>query len=152
MPFLRSENPQLMRGLLNALLGALGARPLAALLDAPKVHLYTGATTITMDSLLASFSASEATFDGYTAQSLPALVGPVNTGTQQLAMHGEVDFNGASPQAAPQNVVGYYVTDSGATILYAAEAFPSAVPITNPGDFLSLDVILPVDASPEIAG
>jgi len=129
------------RTLANALLAALSARPAAALLVTPFVHLYTaGPSPIGPDNLPADFT--EATFVGYAAIALPLpLLGPINPSANQVAVHEEVNFLGGAVVLPGEVILGYWVSDQagGAGSLYMVEAFETPVPIVSPGDFVSLD-------------
>ena len=45
---------------------------------------------------------------------------------------------------SPGQVILGYWCDDGSTTFYSAEAFPNPVPISNPGDFISLDMVFPI--------
>lgn len=126
------------------MLAALSARPAAALLSTPTVHLFTGNPVINPQTVLATLTALEATFTGYAAAALPALAGPINLPGATYGMHGEVDFIGGGSFSTPNTITGYYVTDTGNTILYGAEMLTTPVAIAHTGDYLSIDVILPL--------
>lgn len=143
MPFVQSQTPIMAQDLADAILDALSARPAAAILSTPTVHLYTEVDP-PISPLSTPTDFTEATFAGYADAALPALVGPINTLTSTRAVHGQVDFTGGAVVAPGQNIAGYYVTDGGGTNFYYGEAFPAPIPIVNPGDTISLDVILPI--------
>jgi len=143
MPFVQSENIVIARPIAAALLDALSARPAAALLVTPFVHLFTaGPSPITPDSLPADFT--EAAFAGYAAAAwnLP-LLGPINVSSVNLGVHNEENFLGGAVVPPGENILGYWVDDAaaGSTVLYMAETFVSPIPIAFPGDFISLDII-----------
>jgi hypothetical protein len=125
------------------MLAALMTRPAGALLSTPTVHLYTSATSPpSPTSTVADFT--EATFAGYAASVIAALVGPVNL--PNAAGQGvlqTVNFVGGAIVSPGQTVIGYWI-DDGATAYYLGEAFPNPVLFVNPGDFLDLAVIFPV--------
>lgn len=141
MPFIQSANITLGRALAGNLLGALSARPAAALLVTPFVHLYTaGPAPITPDSVPADFT--EATFVGYAAIALPLpLLGPINLAFSDLGVHEEVDFLAGAVVAPGENILGYWVDEAAAAgvVMYMAETFTTPVPIAIAGDFVSLD-------------
>ena len=89
---------------------------------------------------------TECDFVGYGAKTITnaSLTGPVNlpNGNGDGLIQNESFIAGAL--VAAQSALGYYLTDSTGAILYYAEAFAVAVNFVNPGDFLSLDLILPV--------
>lgn len=140
--FVQSQTPMRTNVLLDALLAALSARPAAALLAAPNVHLYTAVTpALSPTSAVGDFT--ECTFAGYATAAAPAMIGPVNTANRTRAVHGQVDFTGGAIVAPGETAIGYYVTDTTDAILYMAEEFAQPIPFVNPGDTLSLDVIFP---------
>lgn len=125
-----------------ALLAALLARPAAALLTTPTVHLFTGTPTLNPDSVPAAFT--EPTFHGYAAVVISALLGPVNLDSNTIGVHQEVDFLATTGGAISDNVTGYYITSGDGTVFYGGETFPTAFGFAIPGDFLSLDVVFPL--------
>lgn len=143
MPFVTSQNIVLGRPLAAALLGALSARPAAALLVTPFVHLFTaGPVNITPDNLPADFT--EATFTDYAAIALPLpLLGPINVGDQQLGVHEEVDFLAGAVVPPGENILGYWIDEAAAAgaVMYMAELFEQPIPIAVMGDFISLDSV-----------
>lgn len=145
MGFERTHTVVLTSALVDALLAALSARPAAALLDTPTAHLFVNDIVPGPTTTLGAFT--EATFDDYAADALGALLGPVSLGEGRRAVHAEVDFVAGSAIASPGEIAyGVYITDGAGTLLYGAGRFEDPVPFANPGDFLSLDVILPEPA------
>lgn len=142
MPFVRTSQIRLTKALTDALLAALSARPAAALFDTPTAHLFVNDVDVTAETVIGDFD--EAAFDGYAADAVGALAGPITLADGQRAMHAEVDFIAATGIVGPGEVVyGVYVTDGAGTTLYAAERLSIPVPIANPGDFLSYDLVIP---------
>lgn len=145
MPQVQSLNPVLARDVVSDLLAALSARPAAALLVTPFVHLFTaGPSPITPDSVPGDFT--EATFTGYApiALTLP-LLGPVNADANDLGVHNEADFLAGAVIPPGETIMGYWVDEaaSGGTVLYMAEDFDTPIPIASIGDYISLDVLFP---------
>lgn len=142
--FITSRNPFLKRGISNDLLAAFSARPAAALLITPFVHLYTARTNApSQDSVVADFT--EAAFTGYAAVALALpLLGPINADTDHSGVHNEVDFVAGAVTPPGQSIMGYWIDEaaSGGASLYAAEEFETPIPIAALGDYISLDVIL----------
>lgn len=150
--FVQTRNPILSRALLDALLAALSARPAAALLVTPFVHLFTaGPAPITLDSVSADFTA--ATFTGSAAVALPLpLLGPINVDASDLGAHNEVDFLATAVTPPGQTILGYWIDNAAAspTEIYLAETFETPISIAIPGDYISLDVIFPTRINPSI--
>lgn len=134
----------LHRTLVAALASVLKTASVPALTVTPTVHLFTaGPTPITPDFTDADFT--EATFTGYSPKAL-TLLGPVNMGPNNQAMHGEVDFVAGAVEAPGQNILGYWIDNHATTptAFYMAELFPEPIPIVQLNDFLSLDSIFPI--------
>jgi hypothetical protein len=140
MPFITSVNPVMGVGLAEALLSTLSARPAAALLATPTLHLYTsGPTPITPQSVPGDFT--EATFTGYAAVTLGTFLGPIILpGTEGYGLHVEGDYLAGAVTPPGQNIAGYWV-DNGAGTFYYGETFAVPIPLAHAGDFISLDVI-----------
>lgn len=144
VPFLQSEVQTLRQTLADNLLGALSARPAAALLVTPTVHLFTaGPAPVTPFNVPGDFT--EATFAGYTAVVLTLpLLGPVNLPSGDgVGAHQEADFLAGAIVLPGETILGYWI-DDGATAMYYSEIFATPVPFVFPGDFLSLDVIFAI--------
>lgn len=142
MPFKQTTELILKTTLVDAILAALSAQPGAALLSVPTARLFTNDFVPDADSVPADFT--EATFDGYAADALGTLLGPVTLTNGSRALHAEVDFIAGAAAAAPGEVIhGVYVTNAAGTTLYGSSRFDDPVPIVVPGDFLSLDIVIP---------
>ncbi len=143
MPIVISKNLVTSRPIAAALLAALSARPAAALLVTPFVHLYTaGPSPLTPLAVPGDFT--EATFTGYAAVALPLpLLGPINGSNYMLGVHEEVNFLAGAVVAPGENILGYWVDEAaaGGANLYYAETFDVPISITTAGDFISLDVV-----------
>jgi len=143
MPFVTSHNILISRPIAAALLAALSARPAAALLITPFVHLFiAGPNPIVPTTLPADFT--EATFVGYAPIALPLpLLGPVNLGLTDLGVHEEVDYLAGAVVPPGEDILGYYIDEAavGGLTLYMAETFDVPIPISIAGDFISLDSI-----------
>lgn len=143
---LDSRNPILSTGLSEALADALSARPAAALLVTPFVHLWVaGPATPDQNSLPADFT--EATFGGYaaTALALP-LLGPGNLDQNIIGGIMDVTFLADGTAPLPESILGYWVDNAaaGSTVMYQLETFESPVNFTTAGDFLTLQIRIPV--------
>jgi hypothetical protein len=133
-----------IKALLDALLTALTARPAAALLTTPTVVLYTAGPLPTMNQAFGNYTL--ATFSGYAAQAV-TLSGVVNISLGTQALLGTALFvsTAASP-FVPNTILGYLLTD-GVTALYGGEQFQTPVNIASAGDFVHLDLVLPISSS-----
>jgi len=116
--------------------------------DAPfvltDVHLYTNIFSPTPQMVIGDFT--EATFGGYATVVAVVWLGPVNLTPTKYGMQVTVNFLATDPIGASENVTGYFLTDSVGTEIRAAEEFDTVVPFAEGGDFLSLDLILPLEA------
>lgn len=129
------------RPLVNEMLGALTTVPGAALLTTPKVILLKTGPIPTPDSGIADYVVAD--FSGYAAA----------TATFSTAVNMERDIQGKLATVTfvatvvdpfvECNVIGYALTD-GSGEWYGGELFAEVVPFAVPGDFLQLDVVLPV--------
>jgi hypothetical protein len=126
------------------MLSALTTVPGAALLTTPKVRLFKGATPVSSDSLIGSFTATA--FTGYADQAL-TLSGPVNYGGSQQAMVGTVNFVMAGTVTPVADVADGYVLTNGTTAFYGGERFSATVAFNQLGDFVTVNVVLPEDLS-----
>jgi hypothetical protein len=146
--FFQSSAPTLSQiNLLEPMLAALSARPAAALLTTPTVHLFTaGPSPISPTQVPSDFT--EATFIGYAAVVLASLLGPIITPSNTC----EGVFNNANFIAGAivgsQTILGYWV-DNGSTEFYLGEYFPSPALIVSPGDFVDLAVIIGMPFIPQ---
>lgn len=120
---------------------ALTTRPAGALLTTPTMHLYTARTApITPQSTVSEFT--EATFVGYAAVTMTfsaPLNLPAAAGVGVLSTGNFI----AGALTATQNVIGYWIDDTAGNF-YGAEDFSAPVPIASPGDFVSVDAIIPI--------
>jgi len=144
--FVQSHSIVFGRALSEALLGALSARPAAALLVTPFVHLFTaGPAPITPFSLPADFT--EAAFVGYANQAwnLP-LLGAINLDPNTIGVHNEENFLAGAVVPPGEMILGYWVDEAaaGGVSFYLGELFAAPIPIEVAGDFISLDIIAAV--------
>lgn len=141
-------SPVVNRNLANGLIASLTARPAAAQLDAFIVMLITaGPGVFTPTDVFADYT--EATFGGYTAVDLLVQVtanAPINTPSgNQRAIIGSTVFSADSSIVAPgQVVIGYIVVNAAMNAMFMAEQFIDPVPFAIDGDFLALDILMPV--------
>lgn len=133
------------QALLDAMLGGLDVVPGTAFLVTPKIELFAGATPVTPTSAWADFT--KATFHGYAVASV-TLNAPGNLVGGDQARTATVFFHATSGGSlGPQQIDGYILSD-GAAIFYGGELFQTPVQIAAVGDFLQVDVILPLLVSP----
>lgn len=114
-------------------------------LDGCKVHLFTNDFTPLPSTLLADFD--EANFVGYAEVTIADWGTTINTGTARAGSTASATFTAGAIVAPGQTVYGYYVTDSGETVVLFSERFETAVNFVNQFDSLQLDLIfsLPAD-------
>lgn len=105
-----------------------------------KVHVFTNNHTPDRGDALATYSANEASFAGYAAQTLVGATWP----SASVASHAASAQYGAtltwtrSTTGSSQTCYGIYVTDNGGTVLLGAALFDSGpYTITNAGDAIS---------------
>ena len=134
--------PTWRKAILDEMLAALSTRPAGALLTTPQVHLLGSAIVFNESTPIATFTAAESAFSGYTAIALPTLVGPINPNLQSTGLTADVTFIGASPLTTPGTIYGYWIDHNTGAEWVLAENLPTPVPIANPGDFLTLNLIL----------
>lgn len=143
--FVQTAQETLGLAIAEALVAALSARPAAALLVTPTVHLFTsGPAAILPTNVTGDFT--EATFAGYAAQPLTLpLVGPVNLPRSPgVGAFGSVTFLAGAVVSPGQVILGYWVDTGAAGQIICGERFNTPIPIANPGDFINLDVIFGV--------
>jgi hypothetical protein len=129
------------RSLAAALLAALSARPAGALLTTPTLHLWTDGPTPGPDFDIADYTL--ATFHGYAGVAL-TLSAAGNLPNQALSVNASARFEmTAGSPANPGTVNGWIVTD-GATADYFCGTFDDPVPFAIAGDFVDVDLIIPI--------
>ncbi len=124
--------------------------PVAAPFALTDVQLYTNVFTPSPQMVIGDFT--EATFGGYAAVAALVWLGPVNINPTKYAMQVTVNFLATDPIGTPETVLGYYMVDAGGVVVRAAEEFVDSVSFAEGGDFLSLDLILPLEALAVPAG
>jgi hypothetical protein len=131
------------RALVNALLAALNARPAAALLTTPTLHLGSGVPP-TLGPNADSTGWTESTWTGYAAIPLVTFSGPINPSLslQALVTDSVFTMTGATPTTG---VSTFWWIDTGvAGPVYWCGAFDAGVPFNVAGDFLALQNVLPI--------
>jgi hypothetical protein len=129
------------RGLVEALLDALSTVPGAALLATPKLVLWTDGPTITPDWDPADFTAP--TFHGYAPVAI-TFAGSVNIGGTDLAVVKSGIFIATTGGAIDDSCNGYALVDTTLAIPYLIERFPTPMNFGTVGDFLQIDLIVPL--------
>ena len=151
--FVTSIAPFYTFDFMSEIVDALSARPAAALLVTPFVKLFTAvAANPSPISIVADFT--EATFVGYAGKALALpLVGPANAAPNVIMGHNEADWLAGAVVAPGEVILGYYVVDDNAapTRIYLSELFQAPIPIINPGDEISLDVLFGFNMGAQVA-
>lgn len=137
----KTQKATYSRALTTAFLAALSARPGAILLTTPTVVLWTDGPPISPDWSPAAYTAP--TFHGYVAAPITLSV-PVNIGGTDLAVIGSVSFIATAGGTINDTVNGYAIVDTTLALPYMIESFANPISFSNPGDFLELDLILPL--------
>lgn len=138
----KTQKATYSRALIDALLEALSTVPGAALLATPKIMLWTDGPAITPDWDPAAYT--EPTFHGYAAAAVTLSVATVNIGGTDQARVASVVFAATAGGAIADNVNGYALVDTTKAIPYLIERFPSGFSFGQVGDFLQLDLIVPL--------
>lgn len=140
-----ATKPNLRLSLLQALLGALIARPAAALINATmEVHLYTDRLNPMTTENPTNTDFTEATFDGYTAQGPTAYSISRTPNQSGFEMHTPVFFI-STGTTINELIKGYYVVAEGGTDVFLWEDFTNPIPMgVVIGDFLDLDAAFPI--------
>jgi len=151
--FVTSIQPFYQFDFMSEIVDALSTNPAAALIVTPFVKLFTAAANNpSPQSVVADFT--EATFVGYAGKALTLpLIGPSNMAPNILGGHREVDWLAGAVVAPGETILGYYVVDDNAapTRVYLSELFQAPIPIINPGDEISLDVIFGFNMNAAVA-
>lgn len=131
------------KGVTAAFLQALDTRPAAVLLAATRaVNLYTEGAAPTPLSAFADFTPCD--FSGYAPVVPDPMVAVVNLGGTDLGLVVSVVFTADGSIDANQSAKGYFLGDSGDEAFYAGEQFDVPFGFSNPGDFLQIDLVLPL--------
>lgn len=138
----KTQKATYSRALIDALLAALSTVPGAALLATPKVLLWTDGPTITPDWDPADYT--EATFSGYAAATVTLSVASVNIGGTDQARVATVTFVAATGGPIADTCNGYALVDTTKAIPYMIERFPTGFAFGAIGDFLQIDLIVPL--------
>jgi len=130
-----------LRSLVAAFLGALITRPAGALTTTMTVFLFTdgpapGTSTDITDYTLGGSS-------GYVAVA-PTFSGVINLANGNIGILGSALFVGDDTDPfVPATYLGYLVTN-GTTTIYGGESFDEPMGIGADGDFIEVDVVVPL--------
>jgi len=140
--FETSENPVLGKFLEDALLTALSAMPAGALLDNPKIKLFTGGPSpITRNSVIGDFT--EATFGGYASAVADTIGVPINLPSGVGRGIPTATGNFVCTGAPFEVILGYWIEDFTSHFIMG-ETFAAPIAIASAGDFISLTVVYPL--------
>jgi hypothetical protein len=127
--------------ILQNMLKALSAIPIATLFSTPKVRLFSGATVPGVNNAVADFTT--VVYSGYADVAITPS-SPVNVSANAQGVVASPLFTSPGAGAfTPDTATGYILFD-GAVAYYGGERFVSAVPFAAFGDFLALELILPL--------
>lgn len=129
---------------LQSVLNAYGAAPGAALAPLPSIGLWQDPTfNPSPSNVLADFAAVEANFTGYIRQT-PVFSGVVNiaSGVQGLVASVTFEADPGSP-FVPNSIYGYFWTSTPGIVMFERFQNGEPAPIGIPGDFLTLELIVP---------
>lgn len=134
---------------LKLIINTLLTRPAAELISQLEAHLFTaGPTPITPATLPADFT--EADFDGYSAQAATPGAVPVNVPSGDgIALIADANYV-VNSSTTPNTILGYWLEDGNGNMV-VAEYFAAPVPLVNAGDFISLNVSIPLSFSPQVS-
>lgn len=129
------------RALVRAILAALSAAPDDPLFATAKLVLWTDGPTPSPDFVPGDYPAP--TFHGY-APIAVTLSGIVNIGGTDLAVLGGGNFIATTGGAIADSCNGYMLLDTTLAIPYMIERFPTPIAFGAVGDFLQLDLVVPM--------
>lgn len=99
-------------------------------------HLFASPVTIDQSTTLAALLAAEATFTGYAVATVLAtdFTSSSTSGHQGSVLAPAISFSNTS--GSPQDIYGYFITDTTDAILIAAAAFDGApISVANAGSY-----------------
>jgi hypothetical protein len=129
----------------QAIVAAYLARPAAALIAAPDVHLFKANTiSPTPQSVAADFAAGEADYTGYALTS-PTLTGPANLSTQiEGAVTSTTFLISAGPVTVTNVIGGYWIQQGSVVVGYEVFVSGQTQTMAAIGDYIALNLALPV--------
>jgi hypothetical protein len=132
-----------LASMIEAFLTALTARPAAALLTTPTVVLFTAGPAPGESSDIADYTLGGSS--GYEAVT-PVFSPVLNFPTGAKGLLGSALFVGDNTDPFVSAVyIGFLVTN-GSTTIYGGELFDEPIPIGKEGDWIEVDVVLPLNA------
>lgn len=142
-----TQNVVIGRTWMRVVLAAMAADPNAALIVTPKIRLSKNPLlSITPQTDIADLEAAEADFTGYTAGGITWTVGvPVNLGPTRVGLQFPVSYVAGTADPFVANTIYGWWADDG-TNLIVGEVFvpPLTYGFATQGDFLQLDLVMPV--------
>jgi hypothetical protein len=145
----QSVNVVIGNPIAGALLGALSVRPAGALWSTPKVRLFNSPTVNPQPTTpLATYTAAETAFSGYTSGGIaPTFSGVVNLtpGSQGIVANVTYVATTATP-FVPDTIYGWWADDGTNPVVAEKFAGGRAIPISNVGDWLELQIAFPVNS------
>lgn len=144
--FWTGNRPIWRRTIIEGFLAALMTRPGAALISAPTLHLWVGSVVVTPDIPLQTLLDAEATFTGYPpgGVALGTLSTAVNLLPGVIGLHADNTFIVGTPVVVAENVAGYWIDQGAGADWVLAEEFSEVFPMANAGDFLAIELLLPL--------
>jgi len=142
--YARSLVPRWRLGIIDELLNALFTVPAAAIFVTPKIHLFTGSLIVSSATTQAELVAAEATFSGYLSEALGTMDGPLTLLEDIRGFLKSYSFIEGDPATITENITGYWVDEGAVANWVVGENFPEPLAMAAPGDFISLDLLLPL--------
>jgi hypothetical protein len=142
--FFTSQAPIWQAPVLQDMLKALTTVPAGVLLATPKLELFKAGPQFTGNDTWTAYT--KCGFSGYAAAA--ATIGPPgNLKNLDQACVVSAHFEATGVLTASETAIGYMLSDATANI-YLGEFFPQPMAFAIAGDFLSLDVVLPLILRP----
>jgi len=132
-----------MNAIVVAFLTALGARPAAALLLTPTCVLFTDGPAPGSSTDIADYTVGGSSGYADVALTLSSVLNFPN-GARGLIANALFTGDSTSPFVGA-TYIGYLITD-GTTAIYGGELFDDPLPISASGDWIEVDVVLPLNA------
>jgi hypothetical protein len=99
------------------------------------IHLFVSNITPSRTDTLSTYSAHEASYGGYAAQTLTTWTdGGIDANNYDTWTGPAITFQATSSSGLPQTIYGYYVVAGDGTTLLWAETFAPAITLSNSGD------------------